>query len=125
MPRDERGTPMANKKEQNGSTEKAVDPKRLNKEQYVKHFAEYDAADKVYQDCMKALQAAKEKRSAIVQGLCAGMGGSKGPYKHPKTGLILTIVERKSKDDDGKETGESNWYFKGPSSSDVIDVNQL
>lgn len=115
---------MAKQAQTNGTTETKTENKKLTKEQFTKLFSDYDSADKEYQAAAKALQAAKEKRSGIVQALFAGMG-SKGPYKHPKSGVQLTIVERKVKDEEGKDTGDSNWYFKGPSSSDVIDVSQL
>lgn len=108
---------MAKQVNQNGSTEVAEQPKKmLTKEELRKLFDKYDSANKVYDDAAAALKRAKEGRSTIVKAICDG-AGSKGPFKHPKTGLQISGVERKN-----KETGESNWFFKGPGESDVIDL---
>ncbi len=91
-----------------------------------KLFASYDAATKAITDQEDKLAKAKLARSATVAAIVTGAGGRKGPFKHPTTGFLVTAIERKEMkaDETGKktETGKSSWFFKGPGTSDVIDV---
>jgi hypothetical protein len=92
-------------------------PKAMNKEDVKKGFAAWDATAKTIADLTSKLEAAKAKASLQVKAIVESAGGKKGPFKHPTTGLALSAVERQS-----KTGGESTWYFKGPSVSDLIEL---
>jgi hypothetical protein len=105
---------MAMEKNGNGSTQTPAGPK-ATKAELQKLFASYDAADKAVQAAEKVVQKALAARSAAVADICA-KAGTKGPFKR-EDGRHLTGVQRVN-----KESGDATWYFKGPSSADVIDL---
>lgn len=114
---------MAKQAKQNGSTEvqeeKKEERKQVTKEQYLKLFAAYDAANKVYAEAASALERAKNTRSEAVKAFYDAFG-KKGPFTHPKSNINYSVVERKN-----PETKDSTWFFKGPGEADVIDLNSL
>lgn len=101
----------------NGSTATATPAKAVKPSDLKTLFGHYDSASKKVEDAKLALEKALQGRSATVEAICTAAGGRKGPFRHPGTGLVLSVVERKAKDG-----GPSNWYFKGPNASDVIEV---
>lgn len=78
-------------------------------------FAAYDKADAEVARLEDELVKARQARSACVAAICDA-AKSKGPFRHPTTKLVLSAVERTNKD-----TGEKNWFFKGPAARDVIE----
>lgn len=98
-------------------TEKSAPAKMATGEELRKLFGAYDTAQAELETLTAKIEAAKAKRSNAVAAICTAAAGKKGPFRHPKTGLVLSAVERVN-----RETGESNWFFKGPAQSDLIEV---
>jgi len=103
-------------KDTNGTVATAPTTQKT-REEMLKLFASYDQADAKVTAAERAVETAKAHRSSVVASIVAGAGGRKGPFKHPTTGLALSAVERTN-----KEGGPSNWYFKGQSQSDLIEL---
>lgn len=85
----------------------------MNAKELKAAFAAYEKADEEVEAAKKAVEAAMQKRSKLVQAIAEGAGN--GPFSYK--GMVLTATCRTS-----KSSGQSTWFFKGPGRSDVIEV---
>jgi len=76
-------------------------------------FEAYSKANDRVEAAKKSLDKALSDRSVIVEQIAKGRG--RGPFGYK--GASLTIVCRLN-----KSTGESTWFFKGPTKTDIIQV---
>jgi hypothetical protein len=86
----------------------------MSKKDTLAAFEAYAKANARVEAARKALDQAIVDRSSLVEQIAVGTG-SRGPFAYK--GAQLTISCRTN-----KETGESTWFFRGPSKSDLIEV---
>jgi hypothetical protein len=97
-----------------GHVGEAQPPPTLSVSELKTLFRSYDQANAQVEKARKELEGALAARSAIVEQIAAGAGKRAFSYK----GQVLTVSCRTN-----KTTGESTWFFKGPSKSDLVEVS--
>ena len=110
---------MAKKKanETNGTPEVTpgeIDARTLSASELKALFKSYDQATTQVDKVRKDLEALLSARSEIVEQIASGAG--RGPFGYK--GQVLTVVCRTA-----KSTGQSTWFFKGPSKNDLTEVS--
>lgn len=107
------------------SRAKKTEPDEKTLATLKKLFADYDKAEKAYDETKAALEKHGATKETLVQKI-AEVGGT-GPYTHG--GRVMTITKREYKSKvtqpDGTEAEvvtSTSWFFRGPKESETIEV---